>query len=881
MGPLNVTLSLSPKVDDASFRTTTFDAVYESYAEQIRGLRDGGADLLLIETIFDTLNAKAAIAAAKDVAPDLPLWISVTIVDKSGRTLSGQTVEAFWFSVEHADPLIVGVNCSLGAREMRPSVEALARVASVPIAATRTPGSRTRSATSTRRPEITSSLLGEFAGAGLANVLGGCCGTDPEHIRMIADAARDVAPREIPTVATITSFSGLEPFRITPETGFVMVGERTNITGSAKFRRLIESGDFQAGVEIAREQVESGANLIDVNMDADLIDGVKAMTTFLNLIATEPDIAKVPVMVDSSKWEILEAGLKCLQGKGVVNSISLKEGEADFLDKARRVRRYGAAVVVMCFDERGQADTVDRKIEIAERSYRLLVDEAGFDRTDIIIDPNILAIATGLEEHSEFGKAFIDATREIKRRCPGVKVSGGVSNLSFSFRGNEPVRRAIHSAFLYHAIAAGLDMAIVNAGQLDVYEDIEPDLLEHVEDIVFNRRADATERMVTFAETVRGGAIAKEEDLSWREGPVQERLSHALVHGIDRWIEEDAEEARQQYEQPLEVIEGPLMDGMQIVGDLFGAGKMFLPQVVKSARAMKKAVAYLQPFMEEEKAALIASGGSARPQGKIVLCTVKGDVHDIGKGIVGVVLGCNNYDVIDLGVMVPADVLLDTAVDEGAHVVGCSGLITPSLDEMVGVANEMSRRGLDLPLLIGGATTSRQHTAVRIAPRYEQPVVHVVDASRVVGVVSALLDPARKATLDADNRELQTRLRAQHEEREKTPLVPYRVAIERRTPIEWRPEDVPAPAFTGPRTIEPTIGALRPFIDWTFFFTAWELKGSYPQILQHDTYGAQARELLDDGIQLLDEIEAGEWLAARGVYGFWPARRRRRRHRPR
>ena len=872
VGPLNVTLSLSPDVEDPSKRMTTFDAVCASYAEQIEGLRDGGADLLLIETIFDTLNAKAAIVAAKEVAPQLPLWISVTIVDKSGRTLSGQTIEAFWYSVEHADPMIVGVNCSLGAHEMRASVEALAKVAPVPVAAYPNAGLPNAFGGFDETPEITSSLLGEFARAGLANVLGGCCGTGPEHIRMIADAARGVAPRTVPTVDRVTSFSGLEPFRITPETGFVMVGERTNITGSKRFARLIESGDFQAGVDIAREQVENGANLIDVNMDADLIDGVQAMTTFLNLIATEPDIAKVPVMVDYSKWDILEAGLKCLQGKGVVNSISLKEGEDDFLRKARTVQRYGAAVVVMCFDERGQADTVERKVEIAERSYRLLLDEAGFDPTDIIIDPNILAIATGIEEHNAFGKAFIEATREIKRHCPGVKVSGGVSNLSFSFRGNEPVRRAIHSAFLYHAIAAGLDMAIVNAGQLDVYEDIEPGLLEHVEDIIFDRRPDATERMVTFAETVKGGGLAKEEDLSWRDAPVEERLSHALVHGIDRWIEEDTEEARKTYDKPLDVIEGPLMKGMQIVGDLFGAGKMFLPQVVKSARAMKKAVAYLQPFMEEEKRQLIASGGTARPQGKVVLCTVKGDVHDIGKGIVGVVLGCNNYDVIDLGVMVPADVLLDTAVNEGADVVGCSGLITPSLDEMVGVAHEMERRGLDLPLLIGGATTSRVHTAVRIAPRYEQPVIHVTDASRVVGVVSSLLDPERRETLDDENRDLQKRLRAQHEEREKTPLLPYRKALENRARLDWMPEIVPTPAFTGVRTVEAPLDELRAYIDWTFLFAAWELKGTYPQILDHSVYGEQARELFADANELLDRIVDEGSLTARGVYGFWPAR---------
>jgi len=871
LGPLNVTLSLSPKVDDPSFRTVDFDQVYAAYAEQIEALRDGGVDLLLIETIFDTLNAKAAIAAAIDVAPDLPRWISVTIVDRSGRTLSGQTIEAFWLSIAHADPVIVGVNCSLGAREMRPSVEALARVATVPVASYPNAGLPNAFGGFDETPEITSALLGEFAAAGLVNLVGGCCGTTPDHIRAIKAAVAGAAPRSLPALEDFTSFSGLEPFRITPETGFVMVGERTNITGSKRFARLIESGDFQAAVDVARDQVENGANLIDVNMDTDLIDGAQAMTRFLNLVATEPEIAKVPIMVDSSKWDVIEAGLKCVQGKAVVNSISLKEGEDDFLAKAAKVRRYGASVVVMCFDEQGQADTVQRKVDIAERSYRLLIERAGFDPSEIIVDPNILAVATGIEEHSEFAKAFIEATREIKRRCPGVKVSGGVSNLSFSFRGNEPVRRAMHSAFLYHAIAAGLDMAIVNAGQLDVYQDVPPDLLEHVEDVIFNRRPDATERLVTFAEGVHGSAIAKEEDLTWREAEVQERLSYALVHGIDRWIEEDTEEARQQYERPLEVIEGPLMDGMQIVGDLFGSGKMFLPQVVKSARAMKKAVAYLEPFMEEEKRVLVASGGTARARGKVILCTVKGDVHDIGKNIVAVVLGCNNYEVVDLGVMVPADVLLDTALEEGCDIVGCSGLITPSLDEMVHVAKEMERRGIDLPLMIGGATTSRQHTAVRIAPSYSQPVVHVIDASRVVGVVQSLLDPERKITLDEGNRELQAKLRAQHEEREKTPLLPYRIALQHKTPITWSDDDVSPPPFTGTRTLEPALEELREVIDWTFFFAAWELKGSYPQILDHTTFGPQARELFADANELLDEVVAAGSLQARATYGFWRA----------
>jgi 5-methyltetrahydrofolate--homocysteine methyltransferase len=869
VGPTNQTLSLSPRVNEPAYRTVTFDRMAEAYAEQIRGLVEGGVDLLLVETIFDTLNAKAAIAAAKDVAPDVPLMISVTITDRSGRTLSGQTIDAFWLSIAHAEPFTVGVNCALGAAEMRPYLESLARIA--PVYTTCHPNAGLPNAFGgyDERPETTSKYLREFAETGLANVLGGCCGTTDEHVRAIADAVAGLPPRKVPAAGRATAFAGLEPFSITPDTGFVMIGERQNVTGSARFRRLIESGDFQAAVEIAADQVRSGANMLDVNMDADLLDGVKAMTTFLNLIATEPEIARVPVMVDSSKWDVLEAGLKCLQGKGIVNSISLKEGEEDFLEKARRIKRYGAAVVVMAFDEHGQADTVERKMEILERSVRLLIDEAGYVPEDIVVDPCILAIATGIEEHNAYGRAFIEATTLLKERLPGVKVSGGVSNLSFSFRGNDAVREAIHSAFLYYAIAAGLDMAIVNAGQIALYEDIPADLLQHVEDIIFDRRPDATERMVSFAETVKGGAMKKELDLSWRETSVEDRLKHALVHGIDEFIEEDTEEARQAHERPLDVIEGPLMAGMQVVGDLFGAGKMFLPQVVKSARAMKRAVAYLEPFMEQEKLRLGPDG--VRAQGKVVLCTVKGDVHDIGKNIVGVVLGCNNYEVIDLGVMVPADVLLDTAAAEGCDIVGCSGLITPSLGEMEGVAKEMERRGLDLPLLIGGATTSRQHTAVRIAPEYGQPVVHVVDASRVVGVVSDLLDPERRSKLDHVNREDQDRLRQLHAEREAQPLLPYRIATERRTPIVWRRDDLPEPAFTGARVVEPDPGELRPYIDWTFFFSAWELKGRYPQILDHPRYGEAARELFDAANRLLDGIVAERSLAARGVYGFWGA----------
>jgi 5-methyltetrahydrofolate--homocysteine methyltransferase len=870
IGPLNVTLSLSPKVDDPSFRAVTFDEVVEAYVEQMRALEDGGVDLLLIETIFDTLNAKAAVAAAKAAVPGLPLWISVTVVDRSGRTLSGQTVEAFWTSIEHADPVVVGINCSLGAAEMRPYVEAFARIADAPVACYPNAGLPNAFGGYDETPEVTSGLLREFAEGGLVNIVGGCCGTTPDHTMAIAAAVRDLTPRAVPSFHDrVPTYSGLEPFAIHSDTGFVMVGERQNVTGSAKFRRLIESGDFEAAVEVALDQVRSGANMLDLNMDADLLDGEAAMTRFLNMIAVEPEIARVPLMIDSSRWETILAGLKCVQGKGVVNSISLKEGEADFLEKARAIRTYGAAVVVMCFDEQGQADTVQRKVEIASRSIRLLADDAGYDPTDIIIDPNILAVATGLEEHAEYAKAFIEATREIKRAHPDVRVSGGVSNLSFAFRGNEPVRRAIHSAFLYHAIAAGLDMAIVNAGQLEVYEDIPKDLLEHVEDIIFNRRDDATERMVAFADTVKGGGLAREDDLTWREGSVEDRLAHALVHGIVDYIVEDTEEARQGYDRPLEVIEGPLMNGMQIVGDLFGAGKMFLPQVVKSARAMKKAVAYLEPYMEEEKRTLGPAAG--RAQGTLVTATVKGDVHDIGKNIVGVVLGCNNYRVIDLGVMAPAELILDTAVAERADIVGLSGLITPSLTEMVNVATETKRRGMPHPLLIGGATTSRQHTAVKIAPAYEEPVVHVVDASRVVGVVSKLLDTERKAELDAQNRVDQARLRDLHAERERTPLLPYRKALANRTPIEWRADDVPPPPFTGAQVVEPSLTELREVIDWTFFFTAWELKGRYPRILDHPQQGEAARELFEHGNELLDAIVADRSVQARGVYGFWPA----------
>jgi 5-methyltetrahydrofolate--homocysteine methyltransferase len=862
VGPLNVTLSLSPRVEDAAYRAVTFDQVQAGYAEQIAALREGGVDLLMIETIFDTLNAKAAVSAARDVAPELPLWLSVTITDLSGRTLSGQTIEAFWNSVRHARPLIVGVNCSLGGKEIRPHVADLARIAGTFTACHPNAGLPNAFGGYDEEPADTAHYLREFAAEGMVNVVGGCCGTTPAHIAVIAEAVRG-GSRAVPrTGVGATRLSGLEPFEITPDTGFVMIGERTNVTGSAKFRRLIEADDYQAAVNVALDQVRNGANLLDVNMDADLLESEQAMTTFLNLIATEPEAARIPVMVDSSKWSVLEAGLKCVQGKGVVNSISLKEGEEVFLDHAGKIKGYGASAVVMAFDEQGQADTVERKVAICGRAYDLLTRRAGFAPEDIIFDPNVLAVATGIAEHNGYAKAFIAALPLIKERCPGVRTSGGISNLSFAFRGNEAVRRAMHAAFLYHAIAAGLDMGIVNAGQLDVYEDIKPELKELVEDVLFDRREDATDRLVAYAERVKSaGAKKSEADLAWREVPVGKRLEYALVHGIADYIEEDTEEARQLAARPLEVIEGPLMDGMKIVGDLFGAGKMFLPQVVKSARVMKRAVKYLEPYMEAEK----EKGETRRGNGKVVLATVKGDVHDIGKNIVGVVLGCNNYEVIDLGVMVPAAKILDTALAEEADIIGLSGLITPSLDEMVNVAAEMERRGLTKPLLIGGATTSRQHTAVRIAPAYSKSTLHVLDASRVVGVVQHLLDPARITALDETNRVEQQRLREQHEARRSQPMLSMEAARRNREQVSF--DELPVPAFSGVWPVSPSLSELREMIDWTFFFLAWELKGKFPAILEEPA----ARELFDDANTLLDEIIAEGLLTARGGYGFWPA----------
>ncbi len=872
IGPLNRTLSLSPDVNDPGFRAVTFDQVCEAYREQIRALIEGGVDVLLLETIFDTLNAKAALVATGDVqrelGTELPTMISATITDKSGRTLSGQTVEAFWTSVEHAEPLLVGINCALGAEEMRPFLERLSTTASCPVHAYPNAGLPNAFGEYDQNAPTMAGLVGEFAEAGFVNVLGGCCGTTPDHIAAIAKSVEGMEPRIPAKKSTVSRYAGLEPLRVTEDAGFLMVGERTNVTGSRKFARLIKEGDYPTAVEVALHQVRGGANILDVNMDEGMLDSEKAMVTYLNLLAAEPEIARIPFMIDSSKWSVIEAGLKCVQGKAIVNSISLKEGEADFRAKARQIRSYGAAAVVMAFDEAGQADTEDRKVEICQRAYRILTEEEGWEGSDIIFDPNIFAVATGIPEHDRYAMDFIEATRRIKASCPGVKISGGVSNLSFSFRGNNPVREAMHSAFLFHAIQAGMDMGIVNAGQLEVYEDIPKDLLERVEDVLFMRREDATERLIEFATTVRGTGKKRKEDLSWREEPVEARIEHALKKGIVDFIVLDAEEARQKYGKPLSVIEGPLMDGMGVVGDLFGAGKMFLPQVVKSARVMKQAVAYLEPFMEDEK------DGGASSAGKILLATVKGDVHDIGKNIVGVVLGCNGYEVIDLGVMVPADRILDAAEELGVDAVGLSGRITPSRDEMVHVAKEMTRRAMDLPLLIGGATTSRQHTAVKIAPQYDESVVHVMDASRVVGVVSDLFDEGRKPAFDARNRDQQDKIRRLFEVKQSRPSLPLETAVENGLGIDWATTDIAKPSFTGRRVLEDVdLGEIRQWIDWTMFFSAWDLKGRFPKILEHETVGEAARELYAAGTTLLDEIIDKKLLQAKGVYGFWPANR--------
>ncbi len=869
IGPCNKTLSLSPDVANPAFRAVTFEEVAEAYREQIEGLLDGGVNLLLVETIFDTLNAKAALFAMEGVFENrarVPVILSVTITDKSGRTLSGQTLEAFWASVEHADPLCVGLNCALGAREMRPYVEDLSRVAPCFISCYPNAGLPNAFGEYDETPETTAALIGEFVEGRLVNLVGGCCGTTPEHIQAIADAVSQASPRVLPSASQVSRFSGLELLALESSTGFVTIGERTNITGSKRFSRLIKERAYNEALDVAMDQVRGGANILDVNLDEAMLDSEKEMTHFLQLLASEPEASRIPVMIDSSKWSVIEAGLRCTQGKSIVNSLSLKEGEEDFSKKATKLRQYGAAVVVMAFDEQGQAETVERKVEICSRAYRLLTEKLGFSPYDIIFDPNILAVATGIEEHNRFGLNFLESIPLIKRMCPGAKISGGVSNLSFSFRGNDVVREAIHAVFLYHAIRAGLDMAIVNAGQLAVYEELEPRLRDHVEDVVFDRRPDATERLVRLADDVRGTARERKVDLSWRESDVQERFTYALVRGIVDFIEEDVEEARLAADKPLDVIEGPLMNGMKVVGALFGEGKMFLPQVVKSARVMKRAVAHLQPYMEKNKS------NASTSRGKIVLATVKGDVHDIGKNIVGVVLGCNNYDVVDLGVMVPSPKILATAREVDAHFIGLSGLITPSLDEMVHVAREMQREGFDVPLLIGGATTSQQHTAVKIAPCYEQSVVHVRDASLVSGVLSQLSDVKRRDAFRQQTEREQARLRKLFEHKRKKPLLPIAIAQDNAWKADWTDYQPPVPSFFGRRVVKDMgLQALVPFIDWTFFFTAWQLRGKFPQILDHPQYGQTARELYQHAQALLEQMIHKKKLEAQAVYGFWPA----------
>ncbi len=869
LGPTNRTLSLAVDVNDPGKRTHRFDEMAAAYRDQVRGLLDGGADVLLFETVFDTLVLKAALFAAQRLfdegARRVPLMVSVTITDKSGRTLSGQLVEAFWNSIAHVPLLSVGINCALGAKEMRPYVEELSGLAPVFTSAYPNAGLPNAFGGFDETPEIMCADLAAFAREGWVNVVGGCCGTTPGHIRAIADAVQGIPPRRVPEIPRATRLSGLEPYTLRDGV-FTVVGERTNVTGSPKFAKLVLAGDFEGALAVARQQVEGGANVLDVCMDEGMLDGTAAMTRFLNLLSAEPDIAKLPIMLDSSKWDVIEAGLKCLQGKAVVNSLSLKEGADAFREKARLVRRYGAAVIVMAFDEDGQATTVPRKLAIAQRAYRILTAEVGFPPEDVIFDPNVLTVATGIEEHDSYAVDFFEATRRVKEALPHAKVSGGISNVSFSFRGNNTVREAMHAAFLYHAIRAGLDMGIVNAGQLAVYEDVPRDLLERVEDVLLNRRPDATERLLAFAASVRQSGPAGAKADAWRSGTVEDRLTHALVHGITDFVETDVEEARRALPRPLDVIEGPLMAGMNVVGDLFGAGKMFLPQVVKSARVMKRAVAYLEPYLQADKAA-----GASTSQGKVLLATVKGDVHDIGKNIVGVVLACNGYEVVDLGVMVPADRILKAAKVHAVDAVGLSGLITPSLEEMTHVAREMERAGFTVPLLIGGATTSPVHTAVKIAPAYGRPVVHVHDASRAVGAVSGLLG-AEKAAFAEANRKKQALLAEEHEARAKKPLVPLAAARARRPRIDWAAADVPAPSFTGVRVLgDVPLETLVPFVDWSPFFHAWEMRGRYPQILEDAVLGERARDLFADAQALLSRIVKDRLLTARGAYGIFPA----------
>lgn len=876
LGPTNRTASISPDVNDPGYRNTSFDLLVDAYLEAIDGLVEGGADVLLIETIFDTLNAKAAVFAVKkycdDHQLDIPVMISGTITDASGRTLTGQTTEAFYHSLRHAEPITIGLNCALGARELRPYMAELSRISEGFVSAHPNAGLPNEMGEYDESPQAMAAEIRDWASKGYLNVIGGCCGTTPEHIKAIAEAVAPFPPRALPEITPACRLSGLEPLTIGADSLFVNIGERTNVTGSKKFLRLIKDGDYDTALEVARQQVEAGAQIIDINMDEGLLDAKECMVRFLNLIAAEPEISRVPIMIDSSKWEVIEAGLKCIQGKGIVNSISMKEGEQAFLDQARLVRRYGAAVIVMAFDEQGQADTRERKTEICSRAYKLLTEEIGFPPEDIIFDPNIFAIATGIEEHNNYAVDFIEAVHDIKSNLPHALISGGVSNVSFSFRGNEPVREAIHAVFLYHAIRAGMDMGIVNAGQLAIYEDIPAELKEAVEDIVLNRRDDGTERMLDIAEKYRGTGVGnvRQEDLSWREWEVEKRLAHALIKGIADYIDGDTEEARQKAARPLHVIEGPLMDGMNVVGDLFGEGKMFLPQVVKSARVMKKAVAYLMPYMEAEKEAL---GTQQESHGRILMATVKGDVHDIGKNIVGVVLQCNGYEVIDLGVMVSCEKILDVAKAENVDIIGLSGLITPSLDEMVNVASEMERLGFELPLMIGGATTSRIHTAVKIAPSYHGPVIHVADASRAVGVASNLLSDTHKddflAGIITEYEAIRVRRKGQQDNRNLTPI-----SEARKNPFswDWASYEPPVPAVKGIQVFDDyPLADIARRIDWTPFFQAWELAGKFPRILDDEIVGKEATRLYRDAQQMLKKIVEEKWLSAKAVIGFWPA----------
>ncbi|MCV6589938.1 MAG: methionine synthase [Marinobacterium sp.] len=874
LGPTNRTCSISPDVNDPAFRNVTFDELVEAYTESVDGLVEGGTDIILIETIFDTLNAKAAIYAVEKYFDDnsirLPVMISGTITDASGRTLSGQTTEGFWNSVRHARPISVGLNCALGPQELRQYVQEMSRVADTFVSAHPNAGLPNAFGEYDETPEQMADEIIEWARSGFLNIVGGCCGTTPEHIRVIREAVINEAPRPLPDLPVECRLSGLEPMNIGEDSLFVNVGERTNVTGSARFKRLIKEQDYETALDVARQQVENGAQIIDINMDEGMLDAQACMVRFLNLIAGEPDIARVPIMIDSSKWEVLEAGLKCIQGKGVVNSISIKEGVDNFIEQARKIRRYGAAVIVMAFDETGQADTYERKIEICERSYRILVDEVGFPPEDIIFDPNIFAIATGIEEHDNYAVDFIEATGWIKQNLPYAKISGGVSNVSFSFRGNNPVREAIHCVFLYHCFKKGMDMGIVNAGQLAIYDDLPAELREHVEAIVLNTDPDGTEKMLAIAEKYRGDGSTEDDSQAaeWRSWDVNERLKHALVKGITEFIDEDVEECRHNYERPLHVIEGPLMAGMNVVGDLFGAGKMFLPQVVKSARVMKKAVAYLMPFIEEEK-----SGGDSTSAGKVIMATVKGDVHDIGKNIVGVVLQCNNFEIIDLGVMVPAETILKTAREENADIIGLSGLITPSLDEMVHVAKEMERQGFDIPLLIGGATTSKAHTAVKIDPAlHRDQVIHVTNASRAVGVASTLLSE-RKANYVADIQQEYAAVRERHAARQNDKRrVTIEAARANRLPIEWENYTPPVPAKPGIHVYEDVaLETLLDYFDWTPFFMSWELAGRYPRILDDEVVGEQARVLYADAKEMLHKLVSQKLLTAKGVVGLFPA----------